>query len=248
MTVKPWRFCSTILLLGASLALASCGKDSSEEPPDPPSAKDVAELIEQEAVGWLDDLQDPADKPLVCPGQQLRSFVTSSDESVRACPWSDATSTYFMRVQNLSDVPMSVWGEPAELVFTVQPGSFMDIQLTNPQFGQTLSFKADAVAGLTAVVMDQMKSQIVDKKTGGLSWTACVADPSQACVLDSLASLLPERVRIGRFNVPIQDFTQGLAFAYTQRDLIGAFADKAGSSEPGLLTIQDRQATVPPSG
>jgi len=221
------------------LAVAACGlgdDGGGGVASDEVSASDVESWITEQAPAWLDGFSGPME--LTCaPGSNAE--IRPSDERMRACVVGDGQS-FFVRAQNLTDVPVSVWGNPATSVFTIEPGAVFDIPLVNPQWGQVLYYRADPAAGLGVAVMEGVQDKIDEQRTGGFSWIRCAVDPDPDCVLDTMVEVLPEQVTVFGRRVPVGVLADGLNLAYQNKDLVNAFADDWTNAAPGTLTILQR--------
>ncbi len=143
-----------------------------------------------------------------------------------------------MKVQNLSTVPISVWGHHTwDRVYTVLPRATLGLTITRPSPGQQLSYQADTVAGLTAVVVRQVQSEIKERNVPGYGWLECVSKPEAACMLSGLKDVLPNTVVIRGHRIRLPLLKEGLSLAYENQDLLKSFAGEFAGRPPGTLTI-----------
>jgi len=228
----PVAMCLALALCWTS---TGCEDDTSTPASDdsPTTAEDVRDLIESGAQQWLSGFAELT--PLTCPPGS-NAVITSTDASVQACVVGGAQQ-FVVRVQNRTTVPMSVWGSDVLHPFTVLPQATLDLAITNPQFGQYLSFQADAVAGLTSVVVQQVQDELDEARVPGYGWVTCAVRPDPDCLVSAIADLLPDEVVIRGYRIPVGLLGQGLSLAYQNRALLASFAGDFAGRPPGQLTL-----------
>jgi hypothetical protein len=260
---RPRRIAWTLLaLLLAGAALTGCqdGEDKDEGtgsagstvPPSPasdpagptPSDDSLLEALSRDAEAWLARLAEPTEVDLACPASDAMVDVNGADGAasadLQACfvP-ADQIGPASLRVQNLTDVPVTVWGASALMSWTLRPDAVADVPLGDPRFGDVFSFRPDLAAGLTLAIVD-----LYDDKTTSESekWAGCAHAPDRDCLVGQAAQLLPERVRIRGWNLPAREVAGQLASLWEQKPLAEAFWQRASNRDGGRLTLLEAQA------
>ncbi len=143
-----------------------------------------------------------------------------------------------MKIQNLTKVPISVWGRQyLDPVYTVLPLATHDLVLPVPKPGPFLSYQANSEAGLTSMVFEQAQAVLNKKRLAGYGWASCAAKPDVGCLMSAVVDVLPPKVVVFGREVRVGLLAEALLLAYQNQDLLGAFAGDLAGRPPGTLTF-----------
>jgi hypothetical protein len=226
------------------LILAGCPPQ--EDPPASSSEPDDQTLLQELYAGAkqsLDEFVNPDLKPLPCPGEYTDTAirVTSGSgaptDDILACLRQDTGRRFVLVVRNQADVPLTLRGRLITDVWTVKPNKVLEIDLANVRFGQWLRFEPNLYAGIATAVTNYLQ----DKAQPAAKWRRCVDEGINAkCVADGLSDLLPEQVRVGRFEVPIAKIAEVLLALMEYKPLVDAWQQQAAGTATGRLMIAER--------
>ena len=213
---------------------ASLGSGSGLTTQSQVTTEEISTWIQQGAKEWLSGFT--GSPPLSCPNTP--ALMIASDSSVQACAFEGDDGGFYVRIKNRSPVPVSVWGRPGvDPVKTILPQGTIALLLSNPQYGQYLSYKANSVAGLTSAVVGQVQEELNEQRAPGYKWVGCAVTPTAECLVTNLASILPRVVVFRGFRIPVRRLASGLALAYQNRALLDAFAGEAIDRPPSTIRI-----------
>jgi hypothetical protein len=223
---RTGRFFAALALV-ASLGLTAGCTQSAEISDD-----ELISAIGDWATQWLTDLRGPASAPLDCPSSVPGSFVSSTSGEARGCLWTVDNTTVYLRVQNLTQVPLTI--NFAFTWYTLRPGATQDYILAKPRYNQTVSFSRDLRTAAGSAILDYAKGQ----QSPATQWASCVEGLSVECILTGLEKLLPKEVTIHGTVVPAQRIVEVAHGVWTYAPLVAAFNRQAQGLNQGTLTFK----------
>jgi len=237
-----WTLVTAVL---AAATLTGCGGDKDQQPPPAPPAPqstgsqpDKATILEELgriSMSWLNGFGEPSTADLGCPRSGYEVVVTGAGAAdLKACLQSRG-NRWSLRVRNQTGVPITISGAGVIWVWTVQPNATADIPFTTWRVGNSLTYKPNVAAGVMMALNDQLK----DKRTPQvMKWLQCPSQGFEDCLVSQAPEFLPEKVRIGKVTVPVQQVAKLLTALWGQRDLARAFVGHATGEEGGTLTLR----------
>lgn len=179
---------------------------------------------------WLDGLRSPGSKSLECPGQLPTARIVSSTPDARGCLWLDTRRQVWLKVQNLSRVPVSVMF--GNVWTTLDPGATKDYLLSNPRDRQVIGVQPHLQAAVARAAIDYIKGKA---HPGVVAWNECASQLTPSCIFTVLQHLLPAQLTVRGVTIPAQRIVNILSQVWTYEPLARAFAQR--SADPGTLTL-----------
>jgi hypothetical protein len=223
------RWLAVAILATSSLtSVAACGDDSSA---DSASDSDVISAIGEGAARWISGLVAPAATTLSCPGIARNARIIASNTTARGCLWSDSRGSWFLKVQNLSRVPITI--NFARSWANIEPGATDDYPISNPQYGNYITYQPDLRAATSQAVLNYVKGKL----NPVYEWRECAGSLTVGCLLAAFEKLLPSQIKLGSKSIPAKRLVGLMKTIWEYAPLVTAYTQRAVGVTSGQLSL-----------
>lgn len=244
------------VLVGLALTAASCGPDGDDGdgtagpgptrtiyvPPGPSFTEPTPEVNDADIVTTLGEyvrtrlarLTGPGSVPLECPGELVHADVVASSPDARGCLWQDTAGLTWIKVQNLSRVPLNVYFRTTW--WTIDPGAVKDYRLIDAVVGQQVRFQLDLTAAVASAVVEYAQ----ERANPVLEWRDCANAISTGCLLSGLGKLLPPQVTVRGLRIPARRIVNVMNAVWTYEPLVRTYQRRASGTSNGTLVLKYR--------
>lgn len=196
------------------------------------------------AAGRPDRLNCPPEPPVPVVELAAQARSGSLRPALTTCPAPTFSppNSYAVRVQNTTGVPVRIGLGSVGSVRMLAPDAVVDLPLPDGlRNGQRLvwTYEIDP-AGIAYTAAGKLVGELAPGGPAALDLAGCAVRPDLACLLDSLASVLPANVTFRGVRLPVATTVKVVGKLVEYAPLLKAWAAQSSGASAGTLTVTYR--------